>query len=320
MELKDFPNIQFLDETTILIPQRLTMEFREFSKIHRLDKTTILITQKLHGTNASLWIVPTGEIDYSEAEKPFLTSDGQFLVRPAKRTSFIDLENDNFGFAKFVAKNKDALARCLGPGTWFGEWVGPGINSGEGLKEKQFALFNVLALDDKILNMRAAGLWPENVDTVPVLFFGPCTDLGKEAERVMTELKESGSKYAPGFMRPEGIVIQVLGTSATFKHVFEQEDTKWRKGHREEKGPLNPSPDVSHLLQPIRLEKLLSRDEAYLKGLPKTLGQIASAYVADLATEDQFDSDEDIKDNQRKALGKKLFGFIKSQLAEKGLL
>jgi hypothetical protein len=295
--------------------------FKEFSKMQRLEKATILITQKLHGTNASVWITAINPVMVvPENFKPFVTTDGEFVVRPAKRTSFIDLENDNFGFAKFVAKNKDALARCLGPGTWFGEWVGPGINSGEGLKEKQFALFNTMALDDKILNMRAAGLWPENVDTVPVLFFGVTSNIGIEAAAAMEKLKTEGSQYAPGFMRPEGIVIQVLGTSATFKQVFESEETQWKKPS--EVRPLTQTnlPKVDHLLQPIRLEKLLSRDEEFLKGLPKTLPQINSAYVADLLAEGQLSADEDERDLQKKALGKVLFGFVKSELKAKGVL
>src|SRR5690606_33837883 len=98
---------------------------------------------------------------------------------------------------------------------------------------------------------------------------------------------------------------QILGTSATFKNVFEVEETQWRKPAKEKRDLAEPLPDVEHLLQPIRLEKLLSRDEVYIKGLPKTLGKIASAYVADLDSEEQFDKDLDKKDLQRKALGKK---------------
>lgn len=297
------------------------MEFKEFSKIHRLEKTTILITQKLHGTNASLWIQSTDGLDVSPNHlAPFVTSDGKLLVRPAKRTSFIDRENDNFGFAKFTEENKDALAAALGVGTWFGEWVGPGINSGEGLTEKRLALFSVLALKDKMEQMKAGGLWPDKVDLVPVLFFGESANIGLEVEKAMARLKEEGSAYVPGFKRPEGVVAQVLGTSAVFKSVFEAEETQWRKKSEVRPSTVSNLPKVDHLLQPIRLEKLLSRDEIFIKGLPKTLPAISSAYVADLVAEGQLSADEEMQALEKKALGKVLFGFVKSELATKGLI
>jgi hypothetical protein len=299
------------------------MKFQEFDKIHALHKTTLLVTQKLHGTNASIWIRPTGEIDYSEEQAQFLTEDGQFLVLPGKRTSFITLENDNFGFARFVYENKEALYKALGQGVWFGEWCGPGINSGEGLTQKRLALFAVLSLEEKYHNMKSAGLWPDRVDLVPVLFTGLGSNIEQIAELVMNDLKEKGSSYVPGYMRPEGIVIQILGTNVKFKKVFEAEETQWKKPYkpkeeRQKQGA--PLPDTTHLLQPVRLEKLLSRDEVYIKNLPASLGLIVSAYVADLESEGQLSQDEDARNLEKKSLGKNLFGFIKSELKQKGLL
>src|SRR4029077_19870110 len=97
---------------------------------------------------------------------------------------------------------------------------------------------------------------------VPVLYSG-AMDLQKVSE-IMEDLKTNGSKLAPGFMRPEGVVVQVLGTR--YKKVFEEEETKWTEGSGGPKVPKDPSliVDYSHLLQPIRLEKLLSKDERSL--------------------------------------------------------
>ena len=293
----------------------MTKEFKPFPKIPNLDNMKVVVTQKLHGTNASLWIDKLdGTEVLSEAQKDFITTDGKYLVMPAKRTSFINLYSDNFGFAKFTHENRDALAVALGEGTWFGEWVGPGINSGEGLREKRLALFSI-HLKEKVWQMKKANLWPERVDLVPVLFEGKAVDLGTSI--IMSELTRNGSRYAPGFMRPEGIVIHILGTGISFKEVFELEETQWRKPDKskEQKDSERKAlPDVSHLLQPIRLEKLLSRDSQLIEGLPQTLGTIVKEYVNDLEVEGQLSEDEDFKAVQKRALGRAVFSFVKDRL------
>lgn len=305
------------------------MEFKEFAEIKHLIKVTALVTQKLHGTNASVWIYEIDltqtkldkiwPIEITDSLKAFVTTDGKYLVRPAKRTSFISIEKDNFNFAQWVSTSKDDLARVLGAGTHFGEWIGPGINSGEGIKEKRFVLFDVMRFETQKEEMTKVNLWPSRLDLVPKLALETTGDLRSLADRIMAELKEKGSVYAPGFMRPEGIVINVLG-GQTLKFVFDTEETNWRKGSGQKLEPGAPLPDMTHLLQKLRLEKLLSRDEEYVRELPSSLPRIASAYVADLEKEECLSKDLDIRDIEKKSLGRHLFGFIKSDLKERGLL
>ena len=299
------------------------MKFTKFPKIQRFDKMTLLITQKLHGTNASIWIVkvdPELECLAHTDELEFFTSDRQYIVKAGKRSSFITCEKDNFGFAKFVHANKDALAEALGEGVHFGEWVGPGINSGEGLEEKRLALFNVLGLEKRKEELEAECKWPDRVDLVPVLYFGNSNDIQTEVDKAMIELKNNGSKYCAGFMRPEGVVTSILGTNTKFKKVFDAEETQWTKAGDKPKVNREDLPDIDHLLQPIRLEKLISRDEELIRNLPKSLKNIVSEYVKDLEDEEQFKLDAEIKALQKKALGKQVFGFVKSELISKGLM
>lgn len=267
------------------------VSFTEFSKIERLDNCNVTITQKLHGTNASVWI-------YKDV-------NGELQLKTGKRTGWCTPEHDNFGFSKFVHEHKQEFIDKLGEGVWYGEWVGPGINSGEGLTEKRLALFAVYKLGDRPL--------PPRVDKVPILWQGNLINMN--VKEVMANLKINGSKYVPGFMRCEGIVIQLDRSNTKLKCVFEYEATQWRKGDKEFRPAPNPNgPDIEHLLQPIRLEKLLSRDEKYTRDYPSSLPSIASDYVADLLTEGEIKGTEDEVVAIKKALGKKLFGFIKGNV------
>lgn len=154
----------------------LTM-FQEFPKISRLNRDCV-ITEKLDGTNACVSI----------------TNDGDLITQ--SRNRIITPEDDNYGFARWAQGHKDELLK-LGPGRHFGEWWGPGIGRGYGVREKTFSLFNV-------------GVWGDGVPTeaakvVPVIVRG----LFKTSlvEAALTNLTLQGSYASPGFMRPEGIVI-----------------------------------------------------------------------------------------------------------------
>lgn len=263
------------------------MEFKSFSSLIRLDKTQVEVTQKLHGSNASVWI--------------YKDISGVMQVKAAKRTSFLESGEDNFGFRVFVEERAQQFIDLLGEGVHWGEWCGPGINSGEGLTQKRFVLFNTAKADAPR---------PDRVDVVPVLWRGALEDLN--INEIMNKLKTEGSVYVPGFMRPEGIVIHIRGLGL-IKNVFEAEETKWKGKENRVKKP-SSNVDVSHLLQPIRLEKLLSRDEIYTKDYPETLPRIASDYVADLIKEDQIQGDADTISAIKKQLGSKLFGFIKANI------
>lgn len=153
-------------------------EFREFPKIHRLYRD-IVITEKIDGTNAQVAI----------------TDDGQ--IRAGSRNRWLSPESDNYGFYKWVIANRDELM-ALGPGRHFGEWWGAGIQRRYGMTEKRFSLFNVTRWGDETVR-------PKCCHVVPVLYAGPYS--AAVIETVTSELQRTGSRAAPGFMSPEGVVI-----------------------------------------------------------------------------------------------------------------
>ena len=171
------------------------MEFKSFNEIKKINTATITITQKIHGTNAQILI--------------YQKEDGSLDLCTGSRTRWIAPGDDNFGFAEFVYANKQEFIDKLGVGRWFGEWAGPGINSGEGLSEKTFFLFDFMKVEGKPL--------PPRTQTVPLLYKGPFEQQAIDA--AMEDLKTNGSKLFPGFMRPEGVVIQLLGSGVRYKKV-----------------------------------------------------------------------------------------------------
>lgn len=259
------------------------MEFKAFPKIERIGNLFMTITQKIHGSNAQIVI----------------TEDGQ--IQAGSRNRWISVGDDNYGFASFVEENKTDLIDKLGVGQHFGEWAGPGINSGEGLPEKRFILFDVRRYPP-------ARPLPERVMVVPTLYQG-MADFGA-IESTMNDLKTNGSKLVPGFMRPEGVVIELGGVR--YKKVFVAEETNWKKA---DKVKVNiEGLDVSHLLQPVRMEKLISRDENYIKEYPSSLPILCKAYVQDLVDEGQLTGDADYIKAVRRALGSNLFKLAKEIL------
>lgn len=259
------------------------MQFKKFKKIPHWDEANMSITQKIHGTNAQVYI-------YEE--------DGEMKLACAARNRWIFPENDHYGFAAFVYANKDEFIEKLGPGRHYGEWAGPGINSGEGLKERMLFLFNWRKFEDKQL--------PTRVSVVPVLFYGL---FSKELiSAVFEDLKENGSLVCDGFMRPEGIVIEIDGK--LYKKVFDNQEVAWKKVKNKIYAP-KKTVDASHLLQPMRLEKLLSSDEAYIRDYPRSLSSICKDYVKDLEEENQIEGTEEEVAAIKKALGKKLYPFVK---------
>lgn len=263
------------------------MDFKAFPKIERIDRISMSITQKIHGTNASIHI--------------FKNIDGTFDVRAGSRTRWITPKDDNYGFAAYVETNKSDIIAKLGvngEATYFGEWAGPGINSGEGLTERKFILFDYWKFPPE-------RELPLQMMPVPVLFNGKL-EL-ETIDNVMNDLKVNGSKLVPGFMRPEGVVIQIMGIR--YKRVFDREETKWTRPDKEKVKV--DGLDVSHLLQPIRMEKLLSRDESYIREYPKSLPIVCKAYLQDLMDEGQLTGDEAYIKGVRKALGRDLFALAK---------
>jgi hypothetical protein len=171
------------------------MEFTEFPKMPRLSRE-IIITEKIDGTNGCVCI----------------TDDGEMLV--GSRTRWITPQNDNFGFAVWCEANRDELMR-LGVGRHFGEWWGRGIQRGYGLNERRFSLFNVARWEDDSIR-------PQCCHAVPVLYRGVFTTTAVEAELHM--LASQGSRAAPGFMKPEGVVVFHMAGNFGFKKTLEKDE------------------------------------------------------------------------------------------------
>ena len=302
------------------------MDFKAFPKIEKLDSCFLSITQKIHGTNAQIVVfenfeyfatVPSdiGEKDletillqfeyekYSRTELLKIGNSTRSLIKGyfldlkcGSRNRWITPEDDNYGFASFVHKHKEEFIQKLGVGTHFGEWAGPGINSGEGLTEKTFVLFDYWRYFPDSL--------PPQTVLVPVLHKG---EFNIEAvSNCMEVLRREGSKLVPGFMRPEGVVVSFGGVR--YKKVFKPEETSWKQSDKRKKEIIEDAP--AWYFQPIRLEKLLSRDEAYLRDFPRSLNQIVLDYWEDLKSETSVDLVEEHKS--------KIFQFVKFEIRKRG--
>jgi len=174
-------------------------EFVPFPKIGRLSRD-IVVTEKIDGTNASI----------------FIGEDGAFLV--GSRTRWITPEADNYGFARWAHEHREELM-ALGVGHHFGEWWGQGIQRNYSQTRKRFSLFNVKRWGD-------ASVRPACCDVVPVLYQGPLEEYGvmKGIKGALGRLQDEGSVAAPGFMKPEGIVIFHTQTGVLLKKTFEKDE------------------------------------------------------------------------------------------------
>lgn len=189
------------------------MEFQEFPKMARLSRECI-ITEKIDGTNGCIYI---GE-------------DGEFLV--GSRTRWITPSDDNFGFAAWAHENKDELLK-LGPGRHFGEWWGAGIQRRYGLTEKRFSLFNtarwalhgtepknIATADPRVF--KTQDISPACCHIVPVLWQGLFDSL--MVYECLNSLSAAGSRAAPGFMKPEGVVVFHVAGNVGFKKTLEKDE------------------------------------------------------------------------------------------------
>ncbi len=173
-------------------------EFKEFKKIPRLSRECI-ITEKIDGTNGIIYIESN-------------------VVYAGSRSRWLSEKEDNFGFYKWVMKNRDDLLK-LGPGYHYGEWWGNGIQRGYDLPKdiKKFSLFNVSKWNDPDKR-------PKCCEVVPVINEGLfCTELINNSLRI---LEIRGSFASPGFMKPEGIIIFHNPSGYLFKKTIEKDDKR----------------------------------------------------------------------------------------------
>lgn len=184
----------------------------KFPKIPRLNRLMV-ITEKIDGTNGQISISETGEI------------------RVGSRNRWLTPVDDNYGFAMWVAANKSELRDCLGPGRHYGEWWGQGIQRGYELDHRRFSLFNVRRWRHAINASWYGHPWitgykkcqraPACCHVARILYIGPF-----DTETIQTglaQLKREGSFVAPGFMRPEGIVVYHTAGNNLFKVTIEND-------------------------------------------------------------------------------------------------
>lgn len=185
-------------------PPETERTFEPWPKIGRLS-TPIIITEKIDGTNAAVVISDDYDI-YAQSRKRLITP-----------------EHDNYGFARWVEDHKETLLDNLGPGRHFGEWWGSGIGRGYDLPKgaKRFSLFNVKRWD--LVDLAFAGMVDIGVNVVPIVAELNQFDTNG-IDYALDNLRQFGSYAAPGFMRPEGVVVYHVATRVMFKKLLEHDD------------------------------------------------------------------------------------------------
>ncbi len=164
-------------------------EFKGFPSIPRLKRKCV-ITEKIDGTNGIIHV----------------SDDG--LVTAGSRNRWITPDHDNYGFAQWVMDNTEDLKK-LGPGYHYGEWWGSGVQRRYGLTEKRYSLFNTSRWGGSESGK------PDCCHVVPVLYAGDFTP--SIVDETMYQLLGTGSRAAPGFKDPEGVVVYLPAANSLFK-------------------------------------------------------------------------------------------------------
>jgi hypothetical protein len=175
-------------------------DFVPFQSIPRLSRR-VVITEKLDGTNGCVWI-----------------SEDLSTVHAGSRNRWITKQEDNYGFAKWVEEHADEL-KGLGAGFHYGEWWGQGIQRRYDLTEKRWSLFNV---------SRWGLTRPACCHVVPALYDG---DFKTDAvDNALQELSVDGSRAAPGFANPEGVVVWHENSNHLYKKTIGDDGHKKQRG------------------------------------------------------------------------------------------
>ncbi len=194
-----------------MVSEIVTPEFVEFASISRLSRDMI-VTEKIDGTNAQVTVL----------------EDGRVLA--GSRNRWITPEQDNFGFARWVAEHADELRAGLGIGSHYGEWWGSGIQRRYGLSEKRFSLFNTGRWTSRHNQGEADAPNGEHTrcieapccHVVPVLMRHTFDTAA--IETTLNGLVSYGSVAALGFMKPEGVVIYHAASRTLFKKTLDKND------------------------------------------------------------------------------------------------
>ena len=115
-----------------------------------------------------------------------------------------------------------------------GEWWGAGIQRRYGLTEKRFSLFNTQrwalhgtepkafpTADPRMTHIQ--DVLPPCCDLVPVLYQGPFDTA--MVDRCLDRLRLNGSVAAPGFEKPEGVVVFHTAGNVGFKKTLDKDDS-----------------------------------------------------------------------------------------------
>lgn len=175
------------------------VEFKAWDKIPRENPFKATITEKMDGTNACI-IIADGEIVGVQSRKRLITVD-----------------DDNYGFAGWVDRNKDDLVN-LGDGYHYGEWAGLGIQKNpHNLDEKKFFLFNTFRWNPDNPNR------PKCCEVVPVLFQGEI-----DSATIPDALQLLQDDATPE-QKPEGVVVYYHAFRKYTKHTIKSPNGKWCK-------------------------------------------------------------------------------------------
>jgi len=215
------------------------MDFQKFPKIARFNRD-VIVTEKIDGTNAQILILS----GHDDVPNSLAVGDwDEWGIWAGSRNRWLTPENDNHGFAKWVAANKEDLIAHLGPGIHYGEWWGQGIQRRYGLDHKRFSLFNVIRWNPDMYHQFKTEPWiasigkkggpeqpkpfmapPDCCHVVPVMGVAPLTAFNQEY--FLRTLFLNGSQAAPGFARPEGIVIYHTQGHILFKATLDDDGGK----------------------------------------------------------------------------------------------
>jgi len=173
------------------------VEFKAWPKIARDNPFMATITEKIDGTNACIII---------KDEK---------IVKVQSRKRFITPEDDNYGFAGWVERNRVEL-ETMGDGYHYGEWAGLGIQQNPlKLECKKLFLFNTFRWNENNPNL------PECCDVVPVMFNGLLTP---EIVPDLLALLDSDED-----LTHEGVVVYYHAFRKYTKHTIKSPNGKWHK-------------------------------------------------------------------------------------------
>ena len=188
-------------------------EFIKWSKTPHWDIVRLRITQKLDGTNAQILIEDNQPYGLTRIRAGSRTRWLGEITRTNKKhkdgTPYVnETVDDNHGFYKWVMENKEELIEKLGPGRYYGEWCGPGIQNGENLTERGLFLF---------YPPKNCETLPNGVHLVPEIFneLINLTSISAAIHSTRYSLQLLGTQIHNSLLiknptvKPEGLIIQI---------------------------------------------------------------------------------------------------------------